>query len=87
MAYLIGTDEVKLVVSSPPTENISGFVGILFFSGIFYWVFAYFREQVCTTVCPYGRLQGVLLNKDSLGVAYDFLRGEKRGKLKKGKVQ
>jgi len=87
MAYLIGTDEVKQVVSSPPTENISGFVGLLFFSGIFYWVFAYFREQVCTTVCPYGRLQGVLLNKDSLGVAYDFLRGEKRGKLKKGRVQ
>ncbi|MFN5706076.1 MAG: 4Fe-4S dicluster domain-containing protein [bacterium] len=54
------------------------------FTGIFYWVFAFFREQVCTVVCPYGRLQGVLLDKNSIVVAYDYIRGEKRGKYRKG---
>lgn len=86
MAYLIGTDQVKHLILAGPSEEIAGFSGLLIFTGIFYGVFAYFREQACTVVCPYGRLQGVLLNKDSIVVAYDWLRGEPRGKLKKGKV-
>ncbi|HCM76235.1 MAG TPA: cytochrome c oxidase accessory protein CcoG, partial [Cytophagales bacterium] len=86
MAYLIGVDEVVRVVSQPPTENMAGFIGLLTFTGIFYGVFARFREQACIAVCPYGRLQGVLLVKDSLVVAYDWLRGEPRGKLKKSQT-
>ncbi|MBK7650836.1 MAG: cytochrome c oxidase accessory protein CcoG [Flammeovirgaceae bacterium] len=83
MAYLIGIDQVKEIVSQPPTENMAGFIGLIAFTGVFYGVFAYFREQACIAVCPYGRLQGVLLVKDSIVVAYDWLRGEPRGKLKK----
>jgi cytochrome c oxidase accessory protein FixG len=83
MAYLIGIEEVKVVVSQPPSEHMAGFIGLIAFTGIFYGVFAYFREQACIAVCPYGRLQGVLLVKDSIVVAYDWLRGEPRGKLKK----
>ena len=83
MAYLIGIEEVKVVISHGPSAHLSGFLGLIFFSSVFYGVFAYFREQACTVVCPYGRLQGVLLNKDSIVVAYDWLRGEPRGKLKK----
>ena len=56
-------------------------------TGVFYWVFAFFREQVCIAVCPYGRLQGVLLIKDSMVVAYDWLRGEPQGKISKGQIQ
>ena len=59
-------------------------MAMLFFSFLFFWVFSYFREQACVAVCPYGRLQGVLLNKDSMAVSYDFNRGEPRGKIKKG---
>jgi cytochrome c oxidase accessory protein FixG len=55
---------------------------MLVFTFAFYWVYAKFREQICTTICPYGRLQGVLLDKHSLVVAYDYVRGETRGKLK-----
>lgn len=84
MAYLIGLDQVVEIVSRPPSEHMAGFIGLLFFTGVFFWVFAYFREQACTAVCPYGRLQGVLLDKDSIVVAYNWLRGEPRGKLKKG---
>ena len=87
MAYLIGVDQVKEIVSQPPTEHMTGFIGLVFFTGIFYWVFAYFREQACVAVCPYGRLQGVLLDKKSIAVMYDWLRGEPRGRLKKGEVQ
>lgn len=83
MAYLIGIDEVKEIVTQPPTEHLAGFIGLVAFSGIFYGVFAYLREQACVAICPYGRLQGVLLVKDSIAVMYDWIRGEPRGRLKK----
>jgi len=51
-------------------------VSLLIFTGIFYFVFAWFREQVCIIACPYGRMQGVLLDKKSIVVAYDHKRGE-----------
>lgn len=87
MAYLISFDQVKEIVQQAPSENLAGFIGLVVFTGLFYFNFAFFREQACTTVCPYGRLQGVLLGKDSIVVAYDWKRGEPRGKLKKGKIQ
>lgn len=87
MAYLIGVDQVVNIVSQSPAENASGFIGLVVFTGIFYWVFSVFREQACTVVCPYGRLQGVLLDKESIVVAYDWLRGEPRGKLKKAEPE
>ncbi|UXX78489.1 cytochrome c oxidase accessory protein CcoG [Reichenbachiella carrageenanivorans] len=83
MAYLIGVDEVIAIISQPPTAHMSGFIGLVTFTGIFYWVFAYFREQACVAVCPYGRLQSVLIVKDTMAVMYDWLRGEPRSKLKK----
>src|SRR5690606_6031209 len=75
MAYIIGVEEVWQIVQSAPSERPAGFTAMIFFTGAFYYVFAHFREQVCTTVCPYGRLQGVLLDKDSVVVAYDYQRG------------
>ncbi len=83
MAYLIGIDEMKEVITQPPSEHLAGFIGLVSFTGIFYFVFAYLREQVCIGICPYGRLQGVFLGNDSIAVMYDWLRGEKRGKLKR----
>ena len=83
MAYLVGIDQTIAIVSHSPAEHLSGFIGLMAFTGIFYAVFAWFREQACIAVCPYGRLQGVLLVKDSIVVAYDWLRGEPRGKIRK----
>jgi cytochrome c oxidase accessory protein FixG len=83
LAYLIGVKEVQKIVTQSPAEHMAGFVGLTIFTGIFYGVFARFREQACIVVCPYGRLQGVLLVKESIVVAYDWLRGEPRGKVKK----
>ena len=86
MAYLIGVDQTLAIISHSPAENLSGFIGLTAFTLIFYAVFAWFREQACIAVCPYGRLQGVLLVKDSIVVAYDWLRGEPRGKIRKNEV-
>lgn len=85
MAYLIGLDKVIEVVSQPPAAHFSGFIGLMFFTFLFYFVFAYFREQACIVVCPYGRLQSVLLGKDSVAISYDFVRGEPRAKIRKNK--
>ena len=87
LSYIISMDKVISIISQPPSAHLTGFVAIIAFSLIFYWVFAFFREQACTIVCPYGRLQGVLLDQDSIVIAYDHKRGEPRGKIKKNKVQ
>lgn len=86
MAYLIGIDQVKEIVTKPPTENMAGFIGLVAFSGIFMFVFSWFREQACLVVCPYGRLQGVLLDKNSINVLYDYVRGEPRTPIRKNEV-
>lgn len=79
LSYIIGTDALYKIISSPPTQHLSGFMAMLIFSFLFYGVFAWFREQACVIVCPYGRLQGVLLDKNSIVVSYDYRRGEPRG--------
>jgi cytochrome c oxidase accessory protein FixG len=86
LAYLIGSKKLLQYVSTGPLENLSTFVALLIFTGIFYFIFAWFREQVCTIACPYGRLQSVLLDKKSVVVAYNNKRGERekgRSKFKK----
>jgi len=83
LSYIIGMDALTKIVTAPPSKHLAGFISMLVFSGVFYWVFSFFREQVCTLVCPYGRLQGVLLDQDSIVIAYDNIRGEPREKLKK----
>jgi cytochrome c oxidase accessory protein FixG len=69
-----------------PEAHLSTLLSLVIFTGVFYFVFAWFREQVCIIACPYGRLQGVLLDNKSIVVAYDHKRGEKekgRAKFKK----
>jgi cytochrome c oxidase accessory protein FixG len=77
LAYLVGSDQLFLMVEEGPVKQASNFIALLIFTGVFYFVFVWFREQVCIIACPYGRLQGVLLDNKSINVAYDFVRGEK----------
>ncbi|MCP9766816.1 cytochrome c oxidase accessory protein CcoG [Lacihabitans sp. LS3-19] len=83
MAYLVGLEKVKEIITRPPSENLSGFIGLVVFTGLFYFVFAKLREQVCIAICPYGRLQGVLVTKDTMTIIYDDVRGEPRGRISK----
>ncbi len=87
MAYLIGIDQVMEIVTQPPSANLAGFMGLIGFSTIFMLVFSWFREQACLVVCPYGRLQGVLLDNNSINVMYDYVRGEPRGAIKKSELE
>ena len=86
LAYIIGVDELFKIISDPIDKHQVGFIAIIIFTLVFYFVFAYVREIVCTTICPYGRFQGVLLDDQSLTVAYNEKRGEPRGKQRKGEV-
>ncbi|HHH54793.1 MAG TPA: 4Fe-4S dicluster domain-containing protein, partial [Bacteroidetes bacterium] len=81
LSLVVGIEEIFKVWSNP-FSNTSLFIAITAISLIFYFIFAFFREQVCTNVCPYGRMQSVLLVDDSIVVHYDFLRGEKRASIK-----
>ena len=83
LSYIIGTDNLLALIKEPLSENIGSFLAIVLFTGVFYLVFAYVREIVCTVICPYGRLQSVLLNKKSIVVAYDYNRGEPRKRYAK----
>lgn len=83
LAYIIGIDELFKIISDPIDQHLGGFIAIVIFTALFYAVFAHVREIVCTTICPYGRFQGVLLDDQSMSVAYNVERGEPRGKLTK----
>lgn len=83
LAYIIGIDELWRLIHEPAGEHIGLISGLFIFTGLFYSVFAFVREIVCTTICPYGRLQGVMFDKDTMQISYDYKRGEPRGKFKK----
>ncbi|WP_438961341.1 cytochrome c oxidase accessory protein CcoG [Nonlabens sp.] len=77
LAYLIGSDQLLKYIKDGPLAHLSTLISLIIFTSVFYFVFAWFREQVCIIACPYGRLQGVLLDDKSIIVAYDHKRGEK----------
>ena len=80
LGYIIGIDEVGKLVQEGIFVNMGAFSALVIFTLVFFFVYSWFREQACIIVCPYGRLQGVLLDKNSILVAYDYVRGEPRGK-------
>ncbi len=87
LSYIIGAKNVLKLIEHPISENAGLFIGLVIFTGLFYFVFAFVRDIVCTTICPYGRLQSVLFDKDTMQVSYDYVRGEPRGKLKKNSTE
>lgn len=87
LAYIISVDELFLMYRQGLSQNMGTFISLLIFTSVFLGVYMWFREQACIVVCPYGRLQGVLLDKNSIVVAYDYVRGEKRAKYKKNETR
>jgi len=84
LMWFTGAERLLELIRSPINEHTTGFTAMLIVSAIFYWIYAYFREQICTMICPYGRMQGVLLDSKSIIVAYDYKRGEPRGAKNEG---
>jgi cytochrome c oxidase accessory protein FixG len=83
LAYIIGIKEIWQMIKEPISQNIGTLISLSVFTLLFYGVFAFVREIVCTTICPYGRLQGVLYDKNTMQISYDYGRGEPRGRYKK----
>jgi cytochrome c oxidase accessory protein FixG len=83
LAYFVGTARLEQWVFESPMQHPVGFAIVLGVSALMLFDFGWFREQMCTIACPYGRLQSVLLDKQSLIVGYDAARGEPRAKPKK----
>tara|TARA_R110002096_G_scaffold329006_6_gene523069 strand:+ start:36378 stop:37832 length:1455 start_codon:yes stop_codon:yes gene_type:complete len=81
LAYIIGKDELFEIITASPSEHAGGLAAMVIFSGVFYGVFAFMREQVCHFVCPYGRMQSVMLDNNSINVMYDYKRGEERASI------
>jgi cytochrome c oxidase accessory protein FixG len=87
LSYIIGVDQLFIIMTEPVFDHLGGFLAILIFTIVFFCVYAFLREQVCTNICPYGRLQSVLLDKNSVVVAYDYKRGEPRAKFRKNQSE
>jgi len=86
LAYIIGIDALKDLITDDPRRHLAGLGFMGLFTLLFYGIFARFREQACTFICPYGRLQATLLDENSIVVGYDYKRGEMRGKLQRAET-
>jgi cytochrome c oxidase accessory protein FixG len=78
LSYIIGLDQLVAIITDNPSRHLTGLTYLLAFTGVFYAIFARFREQACTFICPYGRLQSTVLDENTVVVAYDHKRGEGR---------
>lgn len=81
LAWIIGSAQLKAIVTDPPVQHLGGLFAILLFSLVFYLVFARFREQACVLACPYGRMMSALIDARTVTVTYDTGRGEPRRRL------
>ncbi|MEI7830330.1 MAG: cytochrome c oxidase accessory protein CcoG [Prolixibacteraceae bacterium] len=78
LLWFIGPEQLLKIITEPVSDHLAGFLIMMALSVFYYWVYSYFREQICTLFCPYGRMQGVLLDNNSISVIYDYKRGEPR---------
>lgn len=82
LSYFVGVDKLAIWAQQSPLEHPTPFLVMCAVTALMMFDFCYFREQVCTIACPYGRLQSVMLDRHSLIVGYDRTRGEPRGARK-----
>jgi cytochrome c oxidase accessory protein FixG len=87
LAYLIGVKALWQMMREPVSQHMGALLSLIVFTLLFYGVFAFVREIVCTTICPYGRLQGVLYDKNTMQISYDYVRGEPKGRFKKNETR
>lgn len=86
-AYIVGSEQLLAIQLDNPRNHVAGLTFMVLFTLLFYAIFARFREQACTFICPYGRFQSAMLDENSMVVAYDHKRGEKRAPLHREQSQ
>jgi cytochrome c oxidase accessory protein FixG len=84
LSYFVSIPELYKMMTSAPTQHWGAFLFVIFLTGVLYFDFAWFREQFCIVMCPYGRLQSALIDDQTVVIGYDEKRGEPRGKPKEG---
>ena len=84
LSYIIGKDALFKIITDDPRNHLVGLMFMILFTMLFYGIFARFREQACTFICPYGRFQSAMLDENTMVVAYDHKRGEKRAPVHRG---
>jgi len=84
LAYFVSIPALWHFMHAAPGEHWGAFLFVFIAAGILYFNFAWFREQLCIVICPYGRLQSALTDDHTLVIGYDACRGEPRGKLRHG---
>lgn len=80
LAYIVSSDVLLQYITDGPTKHLDLFIGLVFFTLVFFLVFYRYREQACVIACPYGRYMSALVDQNTLAITYDFKRGEKRAK-------
>ena len=83
LSYIIGLEDLLQIIVDDPRRHVTGLSFMMIFTVIFYLIFARFREQACTYICPYGRFQSAMLDENSMIVAYDHKRGETRARVQR----
>lgn len=84
LAYIIGSERLIEIITDDPGNHLVGLGFMTAFTLLFYAIFARFREQACTFICPYGRFMSATIDENTMVVAYDHKRGENRGPMKRG---
>jgi cytochrome c oxidase accessory protein FixG len=80
LAFFVTAPGVLQMVGTAPTYHPEAFWWVVGMSAVIYVDFAWFREQLCLVICPYGRLQAALVDDDTVTIGYDEVRGEPRGR-------
>lgn len=86
LAYYVSLPEVWHMVQAAPTEHWGAFGFVVVATGLIYFNYAWFREQMCIVLCPYGRMQSALIDDNTMVIGYDAARGEPRRNLRSADV-
>lgn len=81
LAYFVSIPQLWRMMRQAPGEHWGAFLFMVVATATLYLNFAWFREQLCIVICPYGRLQSALIDEHSMVIGYDKTRGEPRGKI------
>src|ERR1035437_1388414 len=70
LSYFVSLRRLYGYMHEGPLQHATAFGIIAFLTLVLWFCFGYFREQFCIIMCPYGRLQGALIDDDTINVGY-----------------
>lgn len=80
ISYFVSLPRLYQFMREGPLQHGATFTIISALTAVLWFCFAWFREQFCIILCPYGRIQSALTDEETVVIGYDEKRGEPRGK-------